>query len=214
MLVSWWAKGKNRFKGRFMGCNFSFPLVNCSTPDRNILQTASKWIKSWLVFMQLLPIYKQLLIHSSMFTDWVIVAHIRKVTQHVWWHDSLQLFKTSSYQFRMRVCQAGWLLLHLLWVIFFRSESILFENFSEQKWRVWKGKMLCFHFWIPFSWTSVVTADGKTQPWQLTGSFLVRTSFTVPHGESGKNWRGQMLSGLGQKQIKQNNLPIIHRSWR
>lgn len=187
MLVSWWGKGKNRFKGRFMGCNFSFPLVNYSTPDRNILQTVSKWIKPRLVFMQLLPIYKQLLIHSSMFTDWVIAAHIKKVTQHVWLHDSLQLFKTSSYQFRIRVCQAEWLLLNFIWVNFFRSESILFKNFSEQKWRVWKGEIFCLHFQPPFSWTS---SDGKTQPWQLTESFLVHTSFAVPLGEKGKKNEG------------------------
>lgn len=55
---------KNGFKEKLMG-HYFFHSLNISVVNTSILQSVSQWIKSQLVFTQLLPIYSCYLIHSS-----------------------------------------------------------------------------------------------------------------------------------------------------
>lgn len=64
LLASWCRKWKNGFKEKLMRHYFFHPL-NISVANTSILQSVSQWIKCWLVFTQLLPIYSCYLIHSS-----------------------------------------------------------------------------------------------------------------------------------------------------
>jgi len=135
------------------------------------------------------------------------VLQIKKAAQHCRFCDYFQLFKTSGFQFRMKVCRAVWLLLHFILVNFSRSESKQFNNCSEQKLRDWKGKKFCLHFYLLVEQALRLPPAKHSLANSQKKLCAMRTSFAVPVGNMEETEATNVVKFKSERNI---SLPVIH----